>query len=276
MRKHKKIKQIIIYCFAIFVFVYVMFPLYTVLLTSVQYDRDMRTRDIAFIPNYVTFDHFKSVLEPGHIVSVREATLTSLFVSVSAGFFSCLVAVFASFALSRSRLKYGHIILYALVSIYILPVVLFLLPLFVLVVRLGLQDRLFVIILLYTAFILPFIIWVLKAFVEAIPVQVEYAALVDGCNFIQIFYKIYLPLIKPGIVAGFLVVFILSWIEFMTPLIFTNRIKMLTVELGLYRTTTDINIGEMAAAAIIAMIPVIIVTTLFSRNITQVLMGHEK
>jgi ABC-type glycerol-3-phosphate transport system permease component len=148
-------------------------------------------------------------------------------------------------------------------------------PLFIMFVGLGLNDTHFALIVLYTAFLTPFIIWVLKAIVEATPEEVEQAAKLDGCNHIQLFTKIYLPVMRPGIAASFLYAFVLSWVEFFTPLIFTAETRILTVALGLYRGTIDIQIGQLSAAAVLAMLPVVLLTILFSRRITRVMTGAE-
>lgn len=271
----KVLGKISIYLQAILVFFIVAFPIYTVALTSLQYERDIRTREIDFFPSYITFEHYKTVLEPGHIVPVLEAIINSFLVSLGAAALVVCISVPAAYGLARNRLPGGKKILYALSSVYIIPVALFTIPLFVMFVGVGLNDTHFALIVLYTAFLTPFIIWVLKAFVEATPEEVEQAAKLDGCNHVQLFTRIYLPVMRPGISAAFLYAFVLSWVEFFTPLIFTSEIRILTVALGLYRGTIDIQIGQLSAAAVLAMLPVVILTILFSRRITRVMTGAE-
>ncbi|MBS3947037.1 MAG: carbohydrate ABC transporter permease [Dethiobacter sp.] len=271
----KILGKISIYLQAVLVFLIVAFPIYTLVLTSLQYERDIRTRQINFLPSYITLEHYKTVLEPGHIVPVMEAIINSFLVSIGAAALVICIAVPAAYGLSRNRLPGGKNILYALSSVYVIPVALFMIPLFVMFVGAGLNDTRFGLIILYTAFLTPFIIWVLKAFVEATPEEVEQAAKLDGCNHVQLFTRIYLPVMRPGISAAFLYAFVLSWVEFFTPLIFTAEVRILTVALGLYRGTIDIQIGQLAAAAVLAMLPVVLLTILFSRRITRVMTGAE-
>ncbi len=271
----KTLGRIGIYLQALMIFFIVAFPIYTVVLTSLQYERDIRTREISFFPSYITLDHYKTVLEPGHIVPVVEAIANSFLVSLGAAALVICIAVPAAYGLARDRLPGGRKILYALSSVYVIPIALFMIPLFVMFVNAGLNDTRFGLIILYTAFLTPFIIWVLKAFVEATPEEVEQAAKLDGCNHVQLFTRIYLPVMRPGISAAFLYAFVLSWVEFFTPLIFTSEIKILTVALGLYRGTIDIQIGQLSAAAVLAMLPVVLLTILFSRRITRVMTGAE-
>jgi len=276
MNWKKIMKRTGLYVAALLIALIVIFPIYSVVLTSVQHEQDIRTKEISFIPSYITLEHYKEVLKPGHIVPIKEATFNSFLISILAATLSVLISVPAAYALARNRLPKGNAILYGLSSSYVFPAMLFLLPIFVMFVDLGIADTHFTIILLYTAFMTPFLIWVSKAFVEAVPEEVEQAARLDGCNQVRLFTRIYLPVMRPGIAAAFLYAFILSWIEFLTPLIFTAKTKMLTVCLGLYRGTIDIKIGQLSAAAVLSMLPVIILTAIFAGMITQVMTGAEK
>ncbi|MDC0195196.1 ABC transporter permease subunit [Alphaproteobacteria bacterium] len=170
-----------------------------------------------------------------------------------------------------------NLILTLLISVYFLPTILFIIPIFVILVSYKLDDTILSLVLPYTAFILPFVIWILKTFIDKLPLEIEEAARIDGCTIFQLLTKIIFPLLKPGIIAVFIFSFILSWVEFLTPLIFTNNLKMSTVALGLFRSTIDIKIGQQAAAAIITLIPVVVLMIFFQKYITRVILtGSEK
>ena len=112
---------------------------------------------------------------------------------------------------------------------------------------------------------------------DKLPIEVEEAAKIDGCSILQLLLYIIFPLLRPGLIAAFIFAFILSWVEFLTPLIFTNNLKISTVALGLFRSTIDIKIGQQAAAAIITLIPVTILMIFFQQYITRVVLsGSDK
>ena len=164
-----------------------------------------------------------------------------------------------------------------MISVYFLPTILFIIPMFIFLVSYNLDDKIISLVVPYTAFILPFVVWILKTFIDRLPLEVEEAAKIDGCSTTQLLLKIVLPLIRPGLLSAFIFAFILSWVEFLTPLIFTNNLKMSTVALGLFRSTVDIKIGQQAAAAILTLIPVTILMVVFQRYITQVIFsGADK
>jgi ABC-type glycerol-3-phosphate transport system permease component len=262
-----------IYGSALIVFVLMALPLYGLLLTSFQPEAVIRSRDVQFLPATLYLDHFRSVLAPGHIVPIREGIWNSVVVSTLTAAVCLIVALPAAYALSRLRLPGKNLMLGAMVSVYFLPTTIFLIPMFVLFVSWGIDDTFFSLVLAYAGFILPFEVWILKTFIDRLPREVEDAARMDGCTHLQVMRHILLPLVRPGILAGFIFAFILSWTEFLTPLIFTSDIKISTVALGMFRSTIDIQVGQQAAAAVLTLLPVALLMIVFQRLITQVLMA---
>lgn len=277
MSGRRLLRRVGTYAAALLVLVLIAFPLYGVVLTSVQREADIRSRDVNFLPRYVDTSHYREVLSPGHIVPIREAMVNSLIVAVLSAVIAVVIALPATYALGRMRVPAKKLILGALVSIYLLPTLLFVIPLYIKAVELGLVDTYPGLIIPYVAFLLPFLVWILGGFLKSVPIEVEEAARLDGANRFHLITKIVLPLMKPGILAALLMGFILSWIEFLTPLLFTGRLKVLTVSLGLYRSTFDIQIGQLAAAAVVTALPVIVLTLLFQRNIREaVIVGADR
>lgn len=253
------------------VLLFVAFPLYGVLLTSLQAERVVRSPDLNLVPASLDFSHYQAVLAPGHIVPVIEGMRNSFIVSFSAAVIAVGLAVPAAYALTRLRMPGRRIVLAAMVSVYLLPTLVFVIPLYVAWVRLGLLDTFTGLIVPYVAFLLPFTVWIMGSFIRGVPIEVEEAARVDGASPFQIVWRIVTPLILPGVFASLLLGFVLSWVEFLTPLLFTNDLTILPVALGLYRSTFDIQIGQLAAAAVLTTLPVIVVTLLFQRRIQQVI-----
>ena len=277
MRKNLLLKKFFIYVFAFIVFLIMFFPLYGLILTSIQPENIIRSRNLSFFPKEIIFSHFAEVLKPDHISNLYVGMKNSLIISILTSFLCLILGFPAAYSLSRLDLPAKNIILGSLISIYFLPTILFVIPLFVILVSYQLDDTILSLAVPYTAFILPFVIWILKSFIDKLPIEVEEAAKIDGCSTFQILFYIIFPLLRPGIIAAFIFAFILSWVEFLTPLIFTNNLKISTVALGLFRSTIDIKIGQQAAAAIITLIPVTILMIFFQQYITKVVLtGSNK
>ena len=258
------------YAGALLVVIVMGFPLYGIVLTSIQEEDDIRSRDVQFVPEYVFTEHYQRVLSPDSGVPVTRSMRNSLIVSLGTAAAVVALALPAAYGLTRFRPPGSRLINGVLASVYIFPTLLFVIPIFLVWSRLGLYDTFPGLIIPYTAFILPFAVFMLGAFVRAVPVEVEEAARQDGANQRQILLRVVLPLLRPGIFACLLLGFILSWIEFLTPLLFTSELTMLTVALGLFRSTIDIQIGQLAAAAVITALPVILTTVLFQSQIRQI------
>jgi len=228
---------------------------------------------LSFIPQTIYLDHFRALLVEGHIVPLREGLLNSTLVSSLTAVFCLIVGLPAAYALSRLRVPGRNGILAALVSVYFLPTTIFLIPMFVILVRWGIDDTVFSLVLAYGGFVLPFVIWILKTFIDRLPREVEEAAELDGCSHRLVMLRIVFPMARSGVLAAFIFAFILSWVEFLTPLIFTSNLKMTTVALGMFRSTIDIQVGQQAAAAVLTLLPVTLLMMVFQRLITQVLMA---
>ncbi len=265
------LRQAGVYAGALVTLVVIAFPLYGLLLTSLRPESEIRSPDVDFLPTSLQLDHYGEVLSSDHIVPVKEAMLNSLLVSGLTAVIAVALAVPASYALHRLRLPGRRLLLAGLVSIYLFPTLLFIFPLYVEAVRFGLVDTFPGLVLPYVAFVLPFLIWVLGGFLRSVPVEVEEAALIDGARRREVLTLVVLPLMRPGIVAALLMGFILAWVEFLTPLLFTRQLKILTVTLGLYRSSDEIAIGQLAAAAMLTAVPVILLTLVFQRTITRVI-----
>ncbi len=277
LKRQRRIKPILLQIAAIVTFVAMIFPIYALFLTSLQPESVIRSRDVSFFPSTLYFAHFAEVLSPGHIVPIVAAIGNSMIVSILTATACVLLALPAAYALARLPVPGGRFILGGLVSIYFLPTILFMIPLFIAFVNRGLNDTFLGLVLLYTGFILPFQIWILRGFIDRVPGELDEAAKLDGATYLQLFVRIIIPLVRPGILAGYLFAFILSWIEFLTPLIFTNNLKVSTVSLGLYRSTIDIQVGQLAAAAVLTLLPVALLTLIFQRLVTRVfLAGADK
>ena len=267
----KRFRRLTTYAAAVLVLVVMAFPLYGIILTSIQTEPDIRSRDVAFVPTYIETEHYQRIFDEASGIPVAESMLNSLVVAIATAFLTVAIAVPAAYALNRMGVPGARVILAGFAAIYILPTLLFVLPLFITVVQLGLYDTYIGLILPYVAFTLPFMVWIMGSFVRSIPVEVEEMARIDGAGLPQLMFRIVIPLLRPGIFAGLLLGFILAWVEFLTPLLFTSNLSMLTVTLGLFRSTMDIAIGQLAAATVITALPVILITAFFQRNISEVI-----
>jgi multiple sugar transport system permease protein len=246
-----------------------LFPVFTLLRASLMNRVELYARPVDWIPSNPAWGNFVEVLRPDHIVPVASALGNTAIVAIGASVLSLVLGAMAGYAFARLRFRGRAALLGAVFSVYVLPGLLFLIPLFVMFRAAGLLDTYPSLILPYTAWLTPFVIVIMRSYFLTLPRELEEAALIDGCSRLQIFARVVLPLSAPGLVAAFVSAFILAWNEFLTPLILTARLSVITTTLGQYTSTQDIELGQMAAAGVYSILPVVALTIVFQRYIRQ-------
>lgn len=198
------------------------------------------------------------------------AFLNSLKATIPTTFAVVLISALAAYPLSRARIRGKNTILFTFLFASMVPTMAILIPLYIQFVKIGLYDTIFVVILVLTAFILPFSIWIMKGFFDTIPKHIEDAALVDGCSRYRALIKVVLPLTLPGMGAVAVFAFITSWAEFLLPLILTqSKAQLFTAYIGRFVNTEYSYITTTLAVGVISCIPVIILALFFQKLIVR-------
>jgi ABC-type glycerol-3-phosphate transport system permease component len=269
LRLRKRACRLLNYLLAAGFALLISFPLLTMLRVSLFRRLDLYAKPIQWFPTVFKWQNYVDVLKPDHIVPIREAMLNSLIVAFSAACATVLVSSLAAYAFARLRFPGRSLLQSVLLVVYMLPAMLFLIPIFMMFLAVKLYDSYLSLIIPYTIWMIPFVSIMLRAFFDSVPAEIEDAALVDGCSRLGVIWRVMLPLSAPGLVAAWVSAFIMSWNEFLTPLILTSRLVVLTVALGQYTSTYDIELGHMAVAGVYAILPVMILALIFQRRIEQ-------
>lgn len=195
--------------------------------------------------------------------------LNSLGVASATTALSLAIGAPAAFALAKLPLPGRRILLGGALAISMFPPIATVSPLFLVLRALGLHDELGGLVLPYTTFALPMTLWILSGFFRDLPDELYRAALVDGCSPLQALRRVLLPLAAPGIAATAILVFIFAYNELLYALTFTSSPEKRTVPvaISLFAAEHAEPWGEIAAASIIATLPLVVVTLLFQRKI---------
>jgi len=182
--------------------------------------------------------------------------MNSALIAIGTTLLTLLIGGLAAFSFSRYRFKGDKFLAFAVIASRMLPPVAFAIPLFFLMRGWGTYDTRIGLILLYTAFHAPFATWMMKAFFDEVPKEIDEAALVDGCTRFGAFFRTTLPLAAPGFAATAIYNFILAWNEFLFSLIFTSSnsktLSVVTLELI---GEVGVEWGPMTATATLAVLP---------------------
>ncbi len=200
----------------------------------------------------------------------KDTFLNSFFITIISITLSITIALFAAYALKRYQIRFKNTFMQWLLLAYMLPEFLFVLPMFAIYQTIGIYDTYIGMALIYQVHVLPFSIWMLRSFLEEIPKEIDDAAYIDGCNAFQAIYKIYLPLIIPGIVATAILNGIWVWNELAIALGLTFfDAQPITVGVASFRGYASINWGGMTGSAIISMIPMILFAAFAQKHIVK-------
>jgi multiple sugar transport system permease protein len=193
--------------------------------------------------------------------------VNSFIVAIGSTLLSLLLGLPAAYAIARHHLhKMGLLILVA----RIIPGITFLIPWFILFSKINLVDSYTALILSHMLVGLPFIIWIMISFFEALPTEIEEAGLIDGCTHHQVFLKVIMPISGPGVITASLLSFIFSWNNFMFSVILAgDKTKTLPVAVFNFMSYSEINWGGLMAAACIITLPVLIIALLAQRYIVS-------
>jgi ABC-type glycerol-3-phosphate transport system permease component len=185
------------------------------------------------------------------------------------------MASLAAYSLARLRYPGRAALARSILFVYLVPGGLLFIPLFILMQRFGLLNTLLVLIVTYQTFAIPFCTWMLIGYFKGIPLELEEAALIDGCSRLGVLFRIVMPLALPAVAVVALFSFTQSWNEFLFALVFTNSVATRTVTLGLTQMLGEdvFYWGQMMAGAIITALPPVLFYTLAQRLVIRGLTG---
>jgi multiple sugar transport system permease protein len=220
------------------------------------------------LPRSPTAQHFLTVLKATDFL---RAAGNSVLVAVSALLLAFFLGIPASYALAKLELRGRALMLATVLCLSMFPAIANVAPLYLFFIRLGIRDSLLAVVLAHSVFALPLALWTMTHFFQEIPDDLYRAARIDGCSHLGIVRHLILPLAAPGLVSVGLLVFIFSWNEFLYALTLTAsaRSRTLPVAIALFPGLYEIPWGEIAAAAVLATLPTVLLMLLFQRRIVS-------
>ncbi|CAN5291350.1 ABC transporter permease subunit [soil metagenome] len=225
------------------------------------------------IPAGATLENFRVLLtETPFLRWLFNSTVIALAVTIT----GVALASTAAYALSRSKFPGRSPLLSGVLITQLFPATLLLVPLYVILFHLGLLNSYLGVIILYSATALPFCIWQLKVFYDTIPVELEEAAVIDGCSRWQAFRLVVLPLAGPAMAIAALFSFITAWNEYVIAAVVLRDVEIFTVPVGLRMFEANMNTqwGLYAAGALLVSIPVVALFGVLSRSLLPGLPSH--
>lgn len=276
MHSRKWLRHLGLFLLTLPVFVFIFFPILWLVSASFSTRVELLAIPIHWIPQHPTLQNYLNIFVPGASTSevsrTIAITLVNSFKVASTVTIICLVVgALAAYALVRITFRHNRTILLGIMGLRMIPEISLVIPLFILASSLQITDTPLVLIITYLTFALPYAIWLMAAFFQTIPVELEEAARMDGCSRMDILFRVIMPISGPGLISTGLFVFLVAWDEFFFALIFTSSLAAKTVPVALAefvgRYVTDIN--GMMAGGVVAALPPVILALIFQRFIVS-------
>lgn len=261
--------------FLVLYFMFALFPLVWMVLISLKSNDQLFTTQFVFTP---TLYNYQAIIfgdtQVGAGVIAKQDFLrnfgNSIIGATGAVIVSLLVGVPAAYALARYNFKGKDNLAFTFLSFRFAPELVVIIPLSVIYRKLGLYDTYFGIIWVYQLVTLPLLIWVLRSYFEDISPDIEQAAMIDGYPWWQIFWRILLPLVRPGLAAAALLAFVFAWNNFIFPLVLgAGNTQTVTVSALGYLSSAQSFFNRMAAASVISSVPQILLALSIQRYLIR-------
>jgi ABC-type glycerol-3-phosphate transport system permease component len=255
-----------LYVCALAISAFALFPIYYVVITSLKPRSEIYTRTPDLWPSDPQWHQYTRVLGEGH---VGRALLNSLIVAGVTTVICVVVAGMAAYALARLQIPFKRTLLMLILTTQMFPLVVLIIPLFVLMRNADLIGTYQGLVVAYLAFTVPLAIWIMRGFIVTIPEELEHAAMIDGATRVGAMFRVILPIAAPGLVATATLSFIAAWNEFMLALTFMNEEDRKTLPLILqsFVGRGDTDWGAVMATSVIYTLPVVIFFLLLRRRL---------
>jgi multiple sugar transport system permease protein len=261
------------YLIALLLVVMFCFPVYWLFIISFKTPDEIFAFPPVWYPQSIQFKNYAVLFKDGDAWSVWN----SLVLASTSTFIAMILGTLAAYSLVRFKTG-GENLAVWIISQRMMPPVAIVFPLFLLYVYLGWVDSYFGLIILYTAFSLPYVIWMMRGYIEDIPLELEESALVDGCTRWEVLWKVVMPMARSGLFATAVFTFIFAWNDFLFALVLTRtEVTTYTVQVTHYFGGQSNFWAKIAAMSVLGTIPVFFTVAIMQRYLVRgISMGAVK
>ncbi|RKX89222.1 MAG: carbohydrate ABC transporter permease [Spirochaetes bacterium] len=251
----------------IFFFTFTFIPLLWLLISSFKTNLELQLKPFA-MPKIWQFTNYANAVK---ISGLPRLFLNSIMISTVSTGLTMIVTSMAGFVFSRERFPFRQGLLNLILAGVLVPIIALMAPYFRLTNALGIYDSIWALIFTYTAINIPISTFLLYGFMRTLPRELEEAAIMDGTGFVGRYWRIILPLTKPGMVTAGTFVFLFSWNEFIYAMLLTSRPAVRTLQLGIRFFTSQFftDYTSMFAAIVLTMLPTIIIYIVLHEQIIK-------
>ena len=264
-KSRKKLLDFLQFLVILLTAIIILVPIYWIVSGAFKQQVDIFQLKLLFTP---TLENFRIIFKSPY--NLFDKLVNSTLVALSTVLITIPLATLAAYSFSRFRMKAEKVMFVTILATQFVPAVVIVLPFFILFRDIGILDTRLALVLVNLSLIMPFAIWMIKGFIDGIPMDTEEAALVDGSGRIQVVLNVVIPMALPGVITAGIFCFILAWNEFLFALIITtNKAVTLPVGLSLFHAEEGVLWHLISAAGIMIMLPMFFLATLIQKHFVQ-------
>lgn len=269
----RTLSSTLLYAAMLIALVVVLAPFAWLLISSVAAPVDLIRRPLQWIPSHIGFDRFAQLTfgsSPDDTAQgFRSAIVNSTVIASTVTIVSLIAGTLAAYAFARLRFPGRGWLILAFMATYMLPPIALILPLYQIMNLLHLRDTPLALIIVYSSFVTPFVIWIMRGYIATISSDLDDAARIDGCSRLGALWRVIVPVALPGLLSTALLAFLMAWDEFLYALILTqtNAAKTLPVAINDFIGRFGVDFGLLATGGVIAALPPVVIAFVFQRYI---------
>lgn len=247
------------------ILLFALLPFAWMVLTSIKPAPELAEWPVRYLPREATLDHYRELIQR---TSFAGNLLNSLIIACGAALLGLAVSIPAAYAFSRFRFRGRRALMTGFLTVNMFPIVLLIIPLFLMMRSLSLLDTFLGVILGHSTFAIPFAIWMLTSYFATVPVELDEAATIDGATRLEAIRHVILPLVMPGVVTAGIYIFITSWNEYLFAMMLSGQnVRTVTVALQLFIGEFTVQWGLLTAGGTLIAIPVTILFLLVQKRL---------
>jgi ABC-type glycerol-3-phosphate transport system permease component len=245
-----------------------VFPLFWAVSTSLRGNQEIISNTPTLLPQEPTLSNYQYMLKVSNFPQqFSNSTIIAIFSALSVVFFGSL----GGYSLTRFRFKGQALSLRVVLLTYLFPAVLLVVPMFIIFRNLRLTDSYAALVIVHTATGLPLGLWLLRAYFQSIPIELDQAAMIDGASRLGTLWDVLLPQAIPGMISIFMFIFVFSWGDYLWPLILITSRSQMTLPLGIHTYMNDMGFewGPLMAVTVVFALPVVILFTMLQSRLVR-------
>ena len=265
IRTKKRLGRIVLYALVVVIVLITFAPYLWLIISSISTKAELLERKIFLIPENPTFVNYQNLIAKDFL----PAAANSIIVTVSVVAISVVLGMLAAYAYSRFRFRGSTLLLNTSLVTQMIPPIALIIPMYIIFKALGWMNHRETLVIIYLSLVLPYLIWIMKSYIDSIPRELEEAALIDGASRLRAYFTVIVPVVSTGLAAAVIFSFIITWNEFFYAFSMTKTLAAKTLPVLIYDFNSKFGADYVmsATAGVVASLPPVLIALIFQKYI---------